>query len=195
MIRRLRFLGILPIVGYLAACGESGGATGDTLTAGEVGAIADVLFGLSFLLPSAPPVMLAAAAEPFEETVACAAGGSLGYSGDLTLTEGNESIDLTQSINECVTIFDGVIFTLLGDPNITLKASGDDSNVSFDIRGAFTYMASDGRQGGCGVDLAFTFDPSSESSSGNSSSGSMCGVEATVLLVSLPQPPAPEHPA
>ena len=97
VIRRLRLLGILPMVGYLAACGDSGGATGDTLTASEVGAIADMLFGLNILVPSAPPVMLAAAAEPVQQTVPCAAGGSLSYSGDATLTEGNESFDLTLS--------------------------------------------------------------------------------------------------
>ncbi len=180
MKRASRFLSALAIIGVFTACSDSGGAEGDALTNDELGELTgtlvepmfELLFGPQLVAPAIPR----AAQAPVADTKECDEGGSLTITGDITDTETGGTVDLTESINSCEEAHGEVVFTMVGDPNITMTGSGDDTSGSLSINGGFTWTATDGRTGGCGVDVDATLTGTTISFD-----GSICGVDVDLL--------------
>ncbi len=185
MKRASRFLSALAIIGVFTACSDSGGASGDALTTAELseltGTLMEPMFNLLFGPDLAAPMIPRAASAPVSDNIECDEGGSLSISGDISDTEdGGGTVDLTETINSCGEAYGEVVFTMVGDPNITMTGSGDDTSGSLSINGGFTYTATDGREGSCGVDVDATITGTTISFS-----GSICGVDVDLLTDDL----------
>ena len=155
------------------------------MTANELGEISGVivepLFAAIGLAPTpAPPALAAAAAVPVNDVYECDEDGSLNVTGDVTDGEDTFSADLTETVNGCKTMVDGVTFTLAGDPNVTLSGSGQGDSGSFSINGGFTYTTNDDRAGGCGVDVDASVSVSLTTVT-VSFSGTVCGTDVSEL--------------
>ena len=179
MKRASRFSSALVVFGLFSACGDSGGATGDTMTVNEIsevtGTLVEPLFFAVFGGTTSPP--RAAAAVPVQEVSECDEGGSLSITGDVSDNEdGGGSADLTETVSGCMIMIDDVTFTLAGDPNITLSGSGNDDSASLSFGGGFTYTTDDGRTGGCGISV-----DASISGVTASFTGSVCGVDISEI--------------
>jgi len=188
--RLLTFLTLSTVA--FTACSDSGGSTGDALEQAEASAIFAQLFAMGFgAVDQAPSAWMASGGPqqaPFSETISatasCPAGGSVSISGsvsgDIDESTGNGTVTLsmTESISGCKISHDGVTFTVDGDPNIaidsdvTVSGGGETLSGMFEMSGGFTYTASDGRAGGCGIDVSVNL-------STYSASGSVCGQSVT----------------
>jgi hypothetical protein len=174
-------LSALAVFGLFTACSDSGGASGDALTTAELseltGTLMEPMFDLLFGPTLAAPMIPRAASAPVSDNIECDEGGSLSISGDISDTEsGGGTVDLTETINSCEEAHGEVVFTMVGDPNITMTGSGDDTSGSLSINGGFTYTATDGRTGSCGVDVDATLTGTTISFD-----GSICGVDVDLL--------------
>ena len=185
MKRASRFLSALAIFGLFTACGNSGGAEGDALTNAELeeltGTLVEPMFDLLFGAPTVAQAIPRAATAPVSDNVECDEGGSLSISGDISDNEnGGGSADLTETINSCEEAHGEVVFTMMGDPNITMSGSANETSGSLSISGGFTWTATDGRTGGCGVDVNATL-----SGFTISFDGTVCGVDVDLLTDDL----------
>lgn len=171
----------------VSACGDGAGTlgtnSGDPLDAGEANAVFNQLFAIGFGgIASGPAPLRAAAAEPIPETTSqCPGGGSVTVSGDVDGGSTSASFNIVETISGCMITEDGVVFTVNGDPNITI--SGDISfdqslenlDVDMDMIGGFGYSADDGRSGTCAVDVSISLTGTNASVTGN-----VCGQSVTV---------------
>ncbi len=182
-----RLFGTLAIVSFLAACSDGGvGPTeGDPLTEEESGAIAAELLEGAFTgfsaglssqgapAPSAVPVSFSLDISHVEE---CQGGGSVSLAVGMDGTiddqtgEGDLSLEIVETMNDCVVNYENVAFTVNGNPNITMTGNftmvADDVNGTFAWDGGFTYAADDGRSGSCGIDVEIVFSSTALSYSG-----------------------------
>ena len=101
----------------------------------------------------------------------------MSVTGDASDTEGGGgTADLTETVNGCMIMVEGVTFTLAGDPNITMSGSGNDESASLSFGGGFTYTTDDGRTGGCGVSVDVSISGVTASFT-----GSVCGVDVNEI--------------
>ena len=185
-----KFLVVTGMALLASACSDGPTTSGDPLDEAEAQAVATELltqgFGVFGSLGSAPLASAGAQVAPFsltfDQSAACPNGGSISVSGSISgdideqTSAGNLQMDITQGINGCVVVYDGDSFTVNGDPNITYQGDIEFSQTAisgtFDMEGGFSYEASDGRRGGCGIRLSVNF-------SNQSASGQICGLSVT----------------
>src|SRR5574341_79457 len=203
---RVRFLSGLSaaLALGLAACGGDTTSTGDPLTEAEAAELAEAL-GESFVgfgtyggaaAMGAPGEAAATITITLNETQPCEpqASATVTVVGSMTVNvneqtgAGTFGFNYTLAPHGCqVTTSGGKVFTLNGDPNIqvagdfnwtqTTTQTSAEGQLTYD--GQFTWEASDGRAGACGVDLTanYDFNFSSTGSSGSATlTGSVCGV-------------------
>ncbi|MCZ6915855.1 MAG: hypothetical protein O7I93_03675 [Gemmatimonadetes bacterium] len=183
-----RFFGTLAIVSLLAACSDSVGVTdGDPLTELESEAIATELLdgvfsgfaaGLSGSSAQSPslsqvPVTFSLAITHVE---ACEGSGTINLAVSMDGTfddqtgDGNLSLEIVETMNDCGVTVGNILFTVNGNPNITMigefTVSGEDVSGTFAFDGGFSYTSADGRVGSCGVNVDIVFTPTSLSYQG-----------------------------
>jgi hypothetical protein len=198
-----RFLGTLAIVSFLAACSDGGVSPteGDPLTdlesealAGELleGAFSGMSAGLSGQGTQSPnlsqvPISFSLDISHVES---CEGSGTINLSVSMSGTiddqtgEGDLALEIVETMNDCVVTAEGVVFTVNGNPNITMTGdftmSGESISGTFAFNGGFSYSAADGRVGSCGVDVDIVFSPTSLSFSGTVCNTTV-NYEATVV--------------
>ena len=184
-----RFLGTLAIVSFLAACSDGGVSPteGDPLTelesealAGELleGAFSGMTAGLTGQGTQSPSLSQVPVSFSLDIThvESCEGSGTIDLAVSMSGTiddvtgEGDLSLDIVETMNDCVVTVETVVFTVNGNPNITMTGdftmSGQDISGTFGFNGGFSYTAADGRQGSCGVDVDIVFSPTSLSYTG-----------------------------
>ena len=182
----------------LAACGDFT-SSGDPLSESEAAALAEALaeggfagFGAQGAAPmGAPSEAAARVTVTLNDTAPCDdAGGTVAVAGSMTVdinqttNVGTFEFNYTIAPHGCqVTTEGGKVFTLDGDPNLTVTGNFDWSETSADgsltYDGKFKWEASDGRAGACGVNLTATYDFNfgTTGSSGSATlNGTVCGV-------------------
>jgi hypothetical protein len=189
---------LLPLLalGALAACGGDLTSSGDPLTQTEAGELAEALIDVGFVgfggttAPQAAPGE--AGAVPFTYTISesgsCEGGGTASISGtvsgDFSETDGtgNATFDYTVTPNGCqVTTESDLVFTISGDPNISVSGSMTITETQFDFDftydGQFAWTSSDDRSGACvSVDISMSLDAVGEPTSVTATmNGEVCG--------------------
>jgi len=185
----------------LAACSDFT-SSGDVLTDAEAAEMAEALvegtfagFGNFEAAPSGAPGQTdARITDTFSHSAPCEGGGTVALNGSLAynVNQADSSVtiefDYTVAPSGCqVTSAGGTTFTLTGDPNLRVNgdfsfdasATGGTFEGSLNYGGKFTWEASDGRAGACGVDLTanYEFTWGTTTTSGSASvTGSVCGV-------------------
>jgi len=179
----------------VVACGDDvTGSSGDELTPTEVNAIFAALSSAFADVGAAAPAGPAQAPIDFDESVTltaqCDLGGNIVLSGSLSgsIDDVTFASDINFTVifdpNACK-VSDGTnTFTVEGDPDITLvlnivttgttpafTASGTET-------GGFTYTSSDGRSGGCKIDVTYSIVGNDAGVETIEISGTVCGQDA-----------------
>ena len=167
-----------------AACSDSTGVTGDSLSTAEAFTIfAELQAVVATALgnvTTAPPAGMAAPMTPLPEvTGACDGGGSVTLSGeyedniDPETDTGTFSFTFLESIDDCIMVSGGTQFTVNGAPNVIVAGNVEiDENYyisgTYEMTGSIRYEADDGRSGTCAVDVTGDF-------STRTTTGNLCG--------------------
>jgi hypothetical protein len=187
-----------------AACGDSDDPVtpteGDELTAAEAAVLAGIFTGEALgsaqqQLPGAGAQGPATAPTPFDVDVSfnvpCPLGGSVDYrgsmSGEVDAEAGNMavSVSTSQVHAACGVDVEGVTVFVTGAPGLDfsadIAAQGDppQGSLSATWSGGFSWEASDGRSGTCGVNLSAAQDLTVGT---GSVSGTFCGASIDVSI-------------
>jgi len=182
----------------VVACGDDvTGSGGDELTPTEVNAIFAAL-SLAFAdVGAGAPAGPAQAPFDFDESITltaqCDLGGNIVLSGSLSGSIDDvtfaSDIDFTVIFdpNACI-VSDGTnTFTVEGDPNITLvlnivtTGTTQAFTASGTETGGFTYTSSDGRSGGCEIDVTYSIVGNDIGIETIEISGTVCGQDANAF--------------
>ena len=181
----------------LTACGNDplGVNSGDQLSSLEIQSVFNAMWaafssgGVASSPAGAPGVGLVPIPinQSFTFSADCPLGGSIGIDGsangqidDQTL-EGNLSMTFTYTLNECAVTANDITVTVSHNPEIVFEGgftySQDLLTVDGTERGGFEYVASDGRQGSCAIDLSFSVSYNSGTQTSTASvTGEVCGL-------------------
>jgi len=196
MNTRVVRVGILLASVAIGACGDSSDVVMGELTEGEAQQLAGVVMGATFstsatvpqpaLGPDGPQAVPFTFANEIETTVQCDGGGVVGIAASLEVSGDTESeaasieYQMTQIHDACVvTSDDGSTFTLWGNPTMnaafTVETNGQGViEWAGSIEGSIDWE-SDGREGSCSIDMAFSGRDEAGASSVADLVGTVCG--------------------
>ena len=181
----------------VVACGDDAtGSSGDELTATEVNAIFAALASAFADVGAGAGAQAGLAQVPitFDEnitlTAPCDLGGNIVLSASFSGSIDDETLasdiktTITWDPNACK-VSDGTnTFTVEGDPNITLvldivtTGTTEAFTASGTETGGFTYTSSDGRSGGCKIDVTYSIVGNDAGVETIEISGTVCGQDA-----------------
>lgn len=210
--RRSRLLAI-PVLAAsvfaLAACGDDDsptGNSGDAVSAAEAQFLVAAFFEALDAI-DIPPLETAGPAGPAQTpygelyddeisgTNECFGGGFSTIqgliTGDVDEETGDADIDVNATVDFTTCIVpasETVAYTLDGAPDIDVIAdiviAGQLVSIDIDFDGAVDFLTSDGRTGTCALDLTVSAS-ADEAGVSESASGSVCGVSANQLQITL----------
>jgi len=183
----------LAVVAGILALGACSGdsiteTTGDRLAADEALAVlaevSEILGGAILGVSAPPPSSAVPVSETFSTSQSCPLGGSVSLSGrisgdvDPSGDSGDFNIDFIETIDRCGVRHETTQFVVDGDPDlkysgrlsIRIAGSAFTWNGTLDLRGGFSWVASDGRSGSCGVAVTYRYAGTSVSYT-----GTVCG--------------------
>ena len=180
----------------VVACGDDvTGSSGDELTPTEVNAIfAALSLAFADVGAAAPAAGPAQAPIIFDQSITltaqCDLGGNIVLSGSLSgsIDDVTFASDINFTVifdpNACI-VSDGTnTFTVEGDPDITLvldivtAGTTEAFTASGTEKGGFTYTSSDGRSGGCKIDVTYSIVGNDAGVETIEISGTVCGQDA-----------------
>jgi hypothetical protein len=159
----------------VVSCGNPS-STGDRLTEAEAAELAAAVAQAGFLGAPGGFGPQHSPAEPSDrvtvtinETNSCEAGGTAALSGSVTVEfnqqtgSGTMVYDYTMTPSNCaLRTGSGRVFTLSGDPNLSVKGQLNLSQTSWrgsvNYGGGFRWRSDDGRAGACRVSMQATYD-------------------------------------
>lgn len=190
-------LGILAMTFVLGACDEdAAGPEGDQLSRAEALQLAAQVLATSEGAATGSVTMAGAATAPenagppvnfeqtHESTHPCPAGGEIAVQFVLSGTVDEDTNSLQANLdgshvhNDCAFPQNGLTMTVSGNPSIGFSASigavnGEPSQpFTFSLDGGFQWEASDGRSGGCAIDLDAVTDFTAQE---RTVQGTVCG--------------------
>jgi hypothetical protein len=206
--RLVTSLSLVLVAFSVSACKDDPtGTTGDALSAAEtaqmVSAIFFVLQELEIPLLDGPSATSGPAATPYgdlyddevdveincDEVGAATMTGLI--TGDVDQEDGTADLDMdaTMDFVNCMVFGEDVVLTLDGNPDVEISAdiiiTESLITLSIDTEGSVAFTTSDDREGTCGVNLTISASASEAGGVVETLSGSVCGVNASGLDISL----------